>query len=114
MSDKDLPLAAGFPEASYADWLTAAEKALKRADVEKALATRTYEGFALKALYTRDRDSTGADPSGLPGVAPFIRGADAAGRTVGGWDMRQTHATQRRETRCAKIGTGGPRCRRSK
>lgn len=91
MSDKDLPLAAGFPEASYADWLTAAEKALKRADVEKALATRTYEGFALKALYTRDRDSTGADPSGLPGVAPFIRGADAAGRTVGGWDMRQTH-----------------------
>lgn len=91
MSDEKLTLAADFPETSYADWLTAAEKALKRADVEKALATRTYEGFALKPLYTRERDATAADPSGLPGVAPFIRGADAAGRTVGGWDMRQTH-----------------------
>lgn len=91
MSDAELKLAAGFPETSYADWLAAAEKALKRADVEKALATRTYEGFALKPLYTRERDAAGADPSGLPGVAPFTRGADAAGRTVGGWDMRQTH-----------------------
>ncbi|MGY9056018.1 MAG: methylmalonyl-CoA mutase family protein [Alphaproteobacteria bacterium] len=91
MSDESLDLAASFPDASYAEWLVAAEKALKRADVEKALATRTYEGFDLKALYSGERDDAGADPAGLPGVAPFTRGADAAGRTVGGWDIRQTH-----------------------
>ncbi len=90
MSDEELRLAADFPETSYADWLAAAEKALKREDVEKALATRTYEGFALKPLYTRERDSGAPDPAGLPGVAPFTRGADAAGRTAGGWDIRQT------------------------
>lgn len=90
MSDEELRLAADFPETSYADWLAAAEKALKREDVEKALATRTYEGFALKPLYTRERDAGAPDPAGLPGLAPFTRGADAAGRTAGGWDIRQT------------------------
>ncbi|MCB9929318.1 MAG: methylmalonyl-CoA mutase [Alphaproteobacteria bacterium] len=90
MSDETFELAASFPETSYADWLAAAEKALKRGDVEKALATRTYEGFALKPLYTRERDGGAADPAGLPGLAPFTRGADAAGRTVSGWDIRQT------------------------
>ena len=90
MSDDTFELAAGFPPASYAEWLEAAEKALKRSDAEKALSTRTYEGFALKPLYTRERDGGAADPAGLPGVAPFTRGADAAGRTVGGWDIRQT------------------------
>lgn len=90
MSDEELKLAAGFPETSYADWLAQAEKALKRGDVEKALATRTYEGFALKPLYTRERDAAAPDPAGLPGIAPFTRGADAAGRTAGGWDIRQT------------------------
>ena len=89
MSDDPLELAATFPAASYADWL-AAEKALKRSDVEKALATRTYEGFALKPLYSGERDGGTPDPGGLPGVAPFTRGADAAARTVGGWDIRQT------------------------
>ncbi len=91
MSDEEFKLAADFPETSYADWLAAAEKALKREDVEKALATRTYEGFTLKPLYTRERNGGTADPAGLPGLAPFTRGADAAGRTVGGWDIRQTH-----------------------
>ena len=38
MSDEELRLAADFPETSYADWLAAAEKALKRDDVEQALA----------------------------------------------------------------------------
>ena len=90
MSDDTFELAASFPATSYADWLEAAEKALKRGDVEKALATRTYEGFALKPLYTAERDAAAADPAGLPGLAPFTRGADAAGRTAGGWDIRQT------------------------
>ena len=90
MSDDTFELAASFTAATYADWLEAAEKALKRSDVEKALSTRTYEGFALKPLYTRERDGTAPDPAGLPGLAPFTRGADAAGRTVGGWDIRQT------------------------
>ncbi len=90
MSDETLKLAASFPVATYADWLEAAEKALKRSDVEKALSTRTYEGFALKPLYTGERDATTTDPAGLPGLAPFTRGADAAGRTAGGWDIRQT------------------------
>ncbi len=83
-------LAATFPATSYSEWLEAAEKALKRGDVEKTLATRTYEGFALKPLYSAERDGVGADPAGLPGLAPFTRGADAAGRTTGGWDIRQT------------------------
>ena len=90
MSDDTFELAASFPATSYAEWLEAAEKALKRGDVEKALATRTYEGFALKPLYSAERDATAADPAGLPGLAPFTRGADAAGRTAGGWDIRQT------------------------
>lgn len=90
MSDDTLELAASFPAASYADWLEAAEKALKHGDVEKTLATRTYEGFALKPLYTAERDGGSPDPAGLPGLAPFTRGADAAARTIGGWDIRQT------------------------
>jgi len=92
MSDEKLVLAGDFPETSYAEWLEAAEKALKRSDVEKALATPTYEGFDLKALYTREQDSGLPDPAGLPGLAPFVRGADAAGRTAGGWDIRQTQS----------------------
>jgi methylmalonyl-CoA mutase len=91
MSDDTLPLAADFPETSYAEWLAAAEKALKRGDVEKMLSTRTYEGFDLKPLYTRERDGGSPDPAGLPGVAPYVRGADAAGRMVSGWDIRQSH-----------------------
>jgi len=90
MSDETFELAASFPATRYAEWLEAAEKALKRGDVEKALATRTYEGFALKPLYTRERDAGAPDPAGLPGLAPFTRGADTAGRTAGGWDIRQT------------------------
>lgn len=92
MADEPLILGGEFPEATRDDWRKAVEKALKGADFDRAMTTPTYEGFALEPLYTRDRHDTGDDPAGLPGRAPFTRGAAAAGRIVAGWDIRQRHA----------------------
>ena len=49
----------------------------------------TLDDMVILPLYTRaERDGAG-DPTGFPGLAPFVRGGAANGRQ--GWDVRQWH-----------------------
>jgi methylmalonyl-CoA mutase len=92
-STDPLPLAAEFPPASAEDWVELAAAALRRsglpedADPVEALTSRTYDGIAVRPLYT----AFDGDP-GMPGAPPYVRGATADGPTVAGWDVRQRHA----------------------
>ncbi len=65
-----------------ARWRGLVEKVLKGADFERRLVHATYDGIRVQPLYT-------AAPlaPGLPGSAPFTRGAAAATA----WDIRQRH-----------------------
>ncbi|RNL84402.1 methylmalonyl-CoA mutase subunit beta [Halostreptopolyspora alba] len=91
------PLASEFPEATLDQWreLVAgvlADSGTRVGDAvsapEKLLASDTYEGVTLSPLYVAD---DGLD-SGLPGLAPFTRGARPEGVPAAGWDVRQQHA----------------------
>ncbi|GAA0575574.1 methylmalonyl-CoA mutase family protein [Caenispirillum bisanense] len=90
MSDDTLTLAGDFP-ATKDLWLAAVEKVLKGAPFDKKMLTKTYEGITLQPLYTGADWAAEGDPSGLPGFAPFTRGATAAGTRAAGWDIRQLH-----------------------
>jgi methylmalonyl-CoA mutase len=81
-SDGELTLAGDFPAADDAQWRALVAKVLKGADFERRLVRETDDGIAVQPLYT-------ALPvtSGLPGAAPFVRGAAAAAA----WDIRQRH-----------------------
>lgn len=83
-----LSLASDFPPADEAAWLALVEKALKGADFEKTLVSRTYDGLGLKPLYA-PADETAS--SGLPGTPPYIRGF-RAGPGEMPWDICQLHA----------------------
>lgn len=76
------PLAAGFDPVSLEQWTEAATKGEK----EIQLHTVLEDGIEAKWLYTPE-DTLGPDPAGLPGAAPFVRGA-RAGRH---WQIRQEH-----------------------
>lgn len=81
-----LALAEGFDRPDEAAWLALVNKALKGAAFEK-LVSRTADGIEIKPLY---REPVG--DCGVPGAAPFWRGATPAGSSVCGWDIRQLHA----------------------
>ncbi|QJY48755.1 methylmalonyl-CoA mutase family protein [Pseudonocardia broussonetiae] len=93
-----LPLAAEFPAATEAEWTALVDAVLRKAKrigedapegagVEK-LVRRSPEGIAVRPLYTEVPDA----PVGVPGAAPFVRGATADGPVPDGWDVRQRHA----------------------
>jgi len=84
-----LSLAGGFPHVDDAAWKALAEKALKGADFDKALVSRTYDGLSVKPLYTLN-DEISSDSAGTPGAAPFTRGFEAR-RTNPPWHIRQLH-----------------------
>lgn len=91
-----LPLAAEFADASPGQWQTLVEGVLRKSGKDvtgeaalEALSTTLENGLTTRPLYT-SRDS--APPAGLPGFAPFTRGAGPAGNAAGGWDVRQRHA----------------------
>ena len=87
----DTSLAKDFPGASEQAWRALVEKALKGAQFDDALVTRTHDGLTIKPLYTR-QDEIAPDEAGLPGHAPFGR----ALRPLPGeppWDIRQLQAT---------------------
>ena len=81
-SDGGLSLAGDFPTADEEQWRALVAKVLKGADFERRLVHHTDDGIAVLPLYT----ASSLNP-GLPGAAPFIRGA-AAGTA---WDIRQRH-----------------------
>ena len=79
----------GFADVCEDDWEAAAERALRGAPLS-SLRTALLGGIETAPLYSPRRLSTEGDPAGLPGIAPFARGA-AATSGWGGWEVRQTH-----------------------
>lgn len=51
--DQALPLAAEFPPATEAEWRKLVDTALKGADFDKRLVSRTYDGLRVEPLYPR-------------------------------------------------------------
>ena len=79
----------GFAEVSEGDWEAAAEKALRGEPLASLVAT-LLDGIETSPLYTPHRYGTDDDPAGLPGEAPYVRGASATGGGIR-WEVRQTH-----------------------
>jgi len=91
MSDLPLSLAGDFPAASRDDWRRLVAGVLRKGGLrfdetapERALASERDDGLAVEPLYTA-ADLPPAAP-GVPGQAPYVRGARPAG--AGGWDVR--------------------------
>ncbi|GAA0521142.1 methylmalonyl-CoA mutase [Saccharopolyspora subtropica] len=92
----ELVLAAEFPEPTREQWRDQVRTVLARSGllseqapgeaVEDVLATTTYDGITVHPLYTE-----GPTESGLPGLAPFVRGSRPQGSVADGWDVRQRH-----------------------
>jgi methylmalonyl-CoA mutase len=74
------PLTPEFQPPSREAWLALVGKAVKAADPEASLGSRSADGIAVKPLYTR------ADAVGEAGAI------GRAGWFPGGWDVRQHHA----------------------
>ncbi|MGB9016254.1 MAG: methylmalonyl-CoA mutase, partial [Pseudolabrys sp.] len=69
----ELSLAAEFPPVTEAEWRSLVEAALKGADFDKRLVSRTYDGLRIEPLYPR-----------AAGVTPVI------GRGLGtAWSVMQ-------------------------
>lgn len=85
--DSATPLAADFEAATRAQWLALVDKALKGADFEKKLVTKTADGIRVEPLYTRET-SVPTLQGAVPGQAPFTRGASGVLEGLG-WEIRQ-------------------------
>jgi len=92
MIAKEFALGNDFPRIDYATWRKAVEAELKGAPFEKKMVSRTYESIDLQPIYTEEKFATSVDPAGMPGFAPFARGAQVLGNALAGWDIRQEHA----------------------
>lgn len=84
----DLKLDANFPEPSQADWLAAVESALKGKSAE-TLNSTDLAGFTRQPLYNESHSATASDEAGLPGFAPFTRGAQAVNNKFLPWHIAQ-------------------------
>jgi len=91
MSEQGLQLASEFPAVGYDDWLKVVEPVLKGAPFEKKLVHRSYEGIAIRPLYTDADWPAATDAAGFPGAMPLTRGSRPQGRPAG-WDIRQGYA----------------------
>lgn len=84
-----LELAAEFPSASREQWRELVAGVLAKSGkhpdgpAELELTTTTYDGITVEPLYTE-----GPENAGLPGLPPFVRGADPDGSVRTGWDVR--------------------------
>lgn len=83
------PLASDFPQPSLEQWRALVEKALKGADFDKKLVSRTADGLKIKPLYTR-ADRIAGDEAAVPGAAPLTRGSHPTREGLG-WDIRTFH-----------------------
>jgi methylmalonyl-CoA mutase len=73
-------------------WLAEVGTAVKGRPYESLL-TPLPDGIDVAPLYTA-ADSPGASAAGLPGAAPFVRGATATGALSAGFDLRQGHVLE--------------------
>lgn len=81
------PLAAVFPPVDEEAWLAAVDSVLRGRSFD-SLASRTDDGITVMPLYTRGSSPGAADEAGFPGFDPHTRGAGAAPRPHGLWDVR--------------------------
>ena len=84
----DLKLDANFAEPSQADWLAAVESALKGKSAD-TLNSTDLAGFSRQPLYHESHSATASDEAGLPGFAPFTRGAQAVNNKFLPWHIAQ-------------------------
>ncbi|MFF4415315.1 methylmalonyl-CoA mutase subunit beta [Streptosporangium sp. NPDC001559] len=101
---EELRTADGFPPTTRERWRELALGVLRKSGIEtdspeEALSSTTYDGVTIAPLY--DSSDLPGDP-GLPGAAPYVRGA----RPVGGWDVRQRHEVADREAVLADLENG--------
>ncbi|TFV59861.1 methylmalonyl-CoA mutase [Geodermatophilus sp. DF01-2] len=98
----DLRLAGGFPAATREAWRELVAGVFRKAGreelpepVEDALRVPVATGVPVAPLYTAEDAGDLPSAVGVPGLAPFVRGAragTAGGDVPGGWDVRQRHA----------------------
>ena len=91
--DSALTLASEFPGVSAEAWMELVSRILGDGGGSHGdrLVAHSHDGIEIQPLYAREDWPSGGDPSGFPGAAPFTRGHRAAGRVLGGWDVRQLH-----------------------
>src|SRR4051794_41290717 len=97
-----LELAGEFPAATRAQWRDLVAGVLRKAGraelpdpVEDALRRTVATGVTVAPLYTAEDVGDLPSAVGVPGLAPFVRGARAGEPSTdapGGWDIRQRHA----------------------
>ncbi len=73
----------GFIPIRYEEWRARVEEELRGAPFERLVSTLPG-GIEIQPLYHRRPWGEGDDPRGLPGAAPFVRGARPAGE-AGAW-----------------------------
>lgn len=99
----DLALAAEFDAATRDQWRELVVGVLRKAGreelpdpVEEALGRTVATGVRVRPLYTAEDAGDLPAAVGVPGLAPFVRGAragaDPESGVPGGWDVRQRHA----------------------
>ncbi|MGR6965955.1 methylmalonyl-CoA mutase family protein [Geodermatophilus sp. URMC 61] len=97
----ELRLAAGFSAATREAWRELVAGVLRKAGredlpdpVEDALRVPVAIGVSVAPLYTAEDAGDLPTAVGVPGLAPFVRGArpGSPGDVPGGWDVRQRHA----------------------
>ncbi len=82
-------LADGFAPATLDQWRGLVDKAIKGADFDKRLVSKTADGLRVEPLYTPAKALPGSEFA-APGAAPFVRGTKPQ-RAGLGWDIRQMH-----------------------
>ena len=87
MNAHDVKLAADFEAASREQWLALVDKAIKGAEFEKKLVSKTEDGIRVDPIYTR-ADALPGSEAVVPGSAPFTRGAHISVEGLG-WEIRQ-------------------------
>ncbi|MDH3705479.1 MAG: methylmalonyl-CoA mutase subunit beta [Acidimicrobiia bacterium] len=90
MSETPLRPGGEFPPADHVEWVALAEKSLRGKPLA-SLATTTLDDLTIAPLYTA-ADVVDRPATGLPGMAPHVRGSRAAAGAVAGWDVRQHFA----------------------
>ncbi|MEM8997766.1 MAG: methylmalonyl-CoA mutase family protein, partial [Acidobacteriota bacterium] len=83
-------LEGGFPPVDFETWRRKVEADLRGADFDEALAYGGLDDLGLRALEHESTAPTASDPGGLPGVAPFTRGAHIPGDGPAAWKVALT------------------------
>lgn len=98
-----MDLAGGFSPSSDDAWRDLVRRILGDRNPDEALSRKTYDGIAVRPLYTGADWRTAEEASGFPGLAPFTRGHRLTGQSESGWDVRQLHIHPDPETCNAEV-----------